>query len=96
MRCTAYKVARDDGLIQSETCRASNEKMKSNHKNFMHVVGLYTYCRMMQVHTASNGNFKFYFCAVFGNTALTLRRPNYMTTSLSNYGKNGKKKMLSM
>ena len=25
MRCTAYKVAPDDGLIQSETCRASNE-----------------------------------------------------------------------
>ena len=26
MRCTAYKVAPEDGLIQSETCRASNEK----------------------------------------------------------------------
>ena len=26
MRCTAYKVAPDDGLIQSETCRASNGK----------------------------------------------------------------------
>ena len=26
MRCTAYKVATDDGLIQSETCRASNGK----------------------------------------------------------------------
>ena len=26
MRCTAYKVAPDDGLIQSETCTASNEK----------------------------------------------------------------------
>ena len=26
MRCTAYKVAPDDGLIQSETCRASNRK----------------------------------------------------------------------
>ena len=25
-RCTAYKVAPDDGLIQSETCRASNRK----------------------------------------------------------------------
>ena len=46
MRCTAYKVAADDGLIQSETCRASNEKIKSNHKNFVHLVGLYTYCRM--------------------------------------------------
>ena len=32
MRCTAYKVAPDDGLIQSETCRASNEKIKSNHR----------------------------------------------------------------
>ena len=26
MRCTAYKDAPDDGLIQSETCRASNGK----------------------------------------------------------------------
>ena len=26
MRCTAYKVAPDDRLIQSETCRASNGK----------------------------------------------------------------------
>ena len=26
MRCTAYKVAPDDGLIQSETCRVSNGK----------------------------------------------------------------------
>ena len=26
MRCTAYKVAPDDGLIQSETFRASNGK----------------------------------------------------------------------
>ena len=26
MRCTAYKVAPDDGLTQSETCRASNGK----------------------------------------------------------------------
>ena len=26
MRCTAYKVAPVDGLIQSETCRASNGK----------------------------------------------------------------------
>jgi hypothetical protein len=26
MRCTVYKVAPDDGLIQSETCRASNRK----------------------------------------------------------------------
>ena len=34
-------------LIQSETCRASNRKINSNHKNFVHLVGLYTYCRMM-------------------------------------------------
>ena len=47
MRCTAYKVAPDDGLIQSETCRASNRKTKSNHKNSVHLVGLYTYCRMI-------------------------------------------------
>ena len=26
MRSTTYKVAPDDGLIQSETCRASNRK----------------------------------------------------------------------
>ena len=26
MRCTAYKVAPEDGLIYSETCRASNGK----------------------------------------------------------------------
>ena len=26
IRCTAHKVAPDDGLIQSETCRASNGK----------------------------------------------------------------------
>ena len=30
------KVAPDDGLIQSETCRASNGKIKSNHKKFVH------------------------------------------------------------
>ena len=47
MRCTAYKVAPADGLIQSETCRASNGKIKSNHKNFVHLVGLYIYCKMM-------------------------------------------------
>jgi hypothetical protein len=43
MRCTAHKVAPDDGLIQSETRRASNKKIKSNHKNSVHLVGLYTY-----------------------------------------------------
>ena len=47
MRCTAYKVAPDDGLIQSETCRAYNEKIKSNHNNFVYLVGLCTYCNMM-------------------------------------------------
>ena len=31
------------GLIQSETRRAYME-IKSNHKNFVHLVGLYTYC----------------------------------------------------
>ena len=39
------KVAPDDGLIQSETCRASNEKIKSNQKNFVLLVGFYTKCR---------------------------------------------------
>ena len=33
MRCTAYKVAPDDGLIQSETFIASDEKIKSNNRN---------------------------------------------------------------
>ena len=38
------KVAPDDGLIQSKTCRASNEKTKFNHRNLsilfvcMHIV----------------------------------------------------------
>ena len=41
------KVSPENGLIQSETCRASNEKINSNHKNFVHLVGLYTYCKMM-------------------------------------------------
>ena len=36
------KFAPDDGIIQSETCRASNGK-QSNNKNFVHLVGLYTY-----------------------------------------------------
>ena len=40
---TLIKVAVDDGLIQSETCRASNEKKKSNHKNFVHLDGSYAY-----------------------------------------------------
>ena len=47
MRCTVYKVAPDDGLIQSETCKAFNWKIKSNHKNSVRLVGLYTYRRMM-------------------------------------------------
>ena len=46
LRCTAYKVAPEDGIIQSETCRAFNGK-QSNHTNFVHLVGLYTYFRMM-------------------------------------------------
>ena len=48
MRCTVHKVAPDDGLIQPETCRASNKKVKCNHKNFVHLVGLYT-CTYMQI-----------------------------------------------
>ena len=32
------EVAPDDGLIQSETCRASNLTIKSNHKNFVHLL----------------------------------------------------------
>ena len=47
MRCAAYKVAPEDGPIQSETCTTSNETIKSNHKNFVHLVGLYTCCKMM-------------------------------------------------
>jgi hypothetical protein len=34
-------------LQEKILCRASNEKIKSNHKNFVHLVGLYTYCKMM-------------------------------------------------
>ena len=41
------KVPPEDGLIESETCGASNRKIKSNHKNFVHLVGSYAYCRMM-------------------------------------------------
>ena len=47
------KVAPDDGLIHSETCRTSNEKIKSNHKNFVHLVGLYTYINYVTVSSAS-------------------------------------------
>ena len=37
----------DDGLILSEICTAPKEKINSDHKNFVHLVGLYTYCNMM-------------------------------------------------
>ena len=37
------KVAPDEVLKYSETRRASNGKIKSNHKNFVHLVGSYTY-----------------------------------------------------
>ena len=37
----------EDGLIQSETCKAYIEKIKSNHKNSVHLVDSYTYCKMM-------------------------------------------------
>ena len=47
MGCTVYKVALEDGLTQSETCTAFNWKIKSNHRNSAHLVGLYTYCNMM-------------------------------------------------
>ena len=47
MRCTAYKVAPDDGLIQSETCRASNRKWSLITRILFIFFGLYTYCRMM-------------------------------------------------
>ena len=45
--CTAYKVAPDDGLIYSETCRASNRKLILIQRILLHLVCLYTYCRMM-------------------------------------------------
>ena len=63
MRCTAYKVAPEDELIQSETCKASNRKIKSNHKNFVHLVSLYTYlkgynnCKCQKCETVSICNF---------------------------------------
>ena len=49
IQCTAYKVAPEDGLIQSETCRSSSGKqrtIKSNYKNLVHLVGLYTYHKL--------------------------------------------------
>ena len=39
-----HQVAPDEGLIQSETCRASNEKINFNHRNlciflvYIHIV----------------------------------------------------------
>ena len=41
------KVAPDDGLIQSETCRASNGEYSLITRILRHLVGLYTYCRMI-------------------------------------------------
>ena len=48
MRCTAYKVAPDDGLIQSETCRASNEKIKFNHRNLC-ILLVYIYIEILKL-----------------------------------------------
>ena len=58
MRCTVYKVPPEDGLIQSETCRAYNEKIKSNHKNLVHLIGLYTYnlWHYKNIHFEGRGN----------------------------------------
>ena len=40
------KVVPNDGLTQS-IIKHIQWKIKSNHKNFVHLVGLYTYCKMM-------------------------------------------------
>jgi hypothetical protein len=40
------KIAPEDGVIQFETSRAYIE-IRSNHKKFVHLVGLYAYFRMM-------------------------------------------------
>ena len=45
MRCTAYEVAPDDGVTESETCRASNGKLSLITRIFVHLVGLYTHYR---------------------------------------------------
>ena len=66
------KVAPDDGLIQSETCRAVNKKIKPNHKNFVHLVGLYTYCKMM--HGAYNVKMKENL-ARMGKKTILLKNP---------------------
>ena len=54
MRCAAYKVAPDDGLIQSETCRASNEKIKFNHRKLCILLVYIHIVRWWTVHTTSN------------------------------------------
>ena len=60
MRCTAYKVAPDDGRIQSETCRVSNGKSSPNHKNSVHLVALYTHVALVVMF-----NFNEQFCLQF-------------------------------
>ena len=85
MRCAAYKVAPDDGLIQSETCRASNEKyrtIKFNYKNQMHLVGLCTYRRMM--HGTYNVKSQLYFstCYSVRNAASSKCLPTTYTINL--------------
>ena len=46
--------------ITSSTFFGSNRKIKSNHKNFVHLVGSLTYCRMM--HGAYNVKYKRNLC----------------------------------
>ena len=43
----AYKVAPEERLVQTETCRAFNEKSSLITRIFVHLVGLYTYYKMM-------------------------------------------------
>ena len=59
------KVAPDDGLTYSETCRTYNE-IKSNHKTSVHLVGLYTYCKM--IHGAYNVKLIIRFYGDFGRS----------------------------
>ena len=41
-------VAPDDGLTNSETCRASNDKQRLITR-IVHLVGLYNYCNQRQI-----------------------------------------------
>ena len=54
MRCTTYKVAPDDGLIQPETCRASNGKQSLITRILCTLLVYIRTVRWCTVQTASN------------------------------------------